>query len=545
MRSYVLSWSLVATSIVAFAAFPIACAVSGVKGTGSGGAAGSGGSGGSGGTTSSETGGSGGGDAGPDAMPEPGAPCAADVDCADLTSTCSVGACVDGFCQKQGINDFKPCEDGLFCTINDVCVNGTCLGGTSKICPSSGEVCKIGSCDEAMDACTLVPVNEGGSCDDGDPCTDLGTCKAGTCGLGPPINCSHLDGTCSKGVCDKVLGCVAQPLNDGSKCDDGAYCTVNDKCQTGKCTGEPNPCGAPNDPCKVAVCDEITKTCKAVNGNDGASCDDGSACTAGETCASGICVGGMPANPGLSCNDSNACTVGEACLGGLCSGGTPIVACATGDGCCPPGCDALSDQDCKKLKVGVTSGLYYSDDLRAYLATEPFIASAVKTTACKLADLQQFDVVVLWGNTSCLDEKAINAYVQGGGGVIATPWFFDKFGALDALPVTASIIGGKPSYPLQVTVTDPADVLLQGVQFNAGDLVGWEDGSFSLKPGATGSVNWLNDPKKLAVSKWAYGSGRSVYLDFHYITADCDLAIKYPWGQKLVYNAVLWTGKVF
>jgi len=543
MRSSLLSWSLVATALSALSAVPIACAASGVKTTG--GEGGAGGSGGQGGPAGSGGQGGEGGDAGPDAMPMPGAPCQADLECADLTGACSLGACEGGFCQKKPLNDFKPCDDGLFCTVNDICLNGSCVAGTSKICPASGESCKIGSCNEAMDTCEVAPVNEGGACDDGNPCTDLGICKQGTCSPGPPKDCSFLNGTCSIGTCDKALGCVAKPVNDGSKCDDGAFCTVNDACKAGKCTGDPNPCGAPNDPCKVAKCDEIKKTCTAVAGNDGASCDDGSACTAGETCSGGTCVGGMPANPGLSCNDSNACTVGEACLEGLCGGGSPVVACAAGDGCCPPGCDALSDQDCKKIKVGVMGGPFYKDDLRAYLAMQPFVDFAQKTDACSLAQMQQFDVVILHGNMNCFDQKAANAYVQGGGGLIATPWFFNNLGALDAMPVTGSSLGGKPSFPLQVTVTDAADVLLQGVQFQAGDLVGWEEQNFALKPGATSSVIWLGDPKKIAVAKWSYGAGRSVYLDFHYLTADCELAVKYPWGQKLVYNAVLWTGKAF
>jgi hypothetical protein len=64
-----------------------------------------------------------------------------------------------------------------------------------------------------------------------------------------------------------------------------------------------------------------------------------------------------------------------------------------------------------------------------------------------------------------------------------------------------------------------------------------------LKPGASSSVIWKNDTKKLAVAKWQYGQGRAVYLDFHYFTSDCTNASNYPWGKQLGYNAALWAGK--
>ena len=55
-----------------------------------------------------------------------------------------------------------------------------------------------------------------------------------------------------------------------------------------------------------------------------------------------------------------------------------------------------------------------------------------------------------------------------------------------------------------------------------------------MRPGST---------SRIAAAKWAYGNGRAVYLNFHYITSDCSLAINYNWGKNLVYNAVRWAGK--
>ncbi|MDC0749557.1 hypothetical protein [Polyangium mundeleinium] len=538
MRMASLTSPVLFLPLLTLAAAPFACANPLQRpdlGTGAGGDAGAGSAGG--------MGGAGGLDGGPDVTP--GSPCTTDLDCVPLEGPCSDGVCAgDNGCQLVPKNDFGPCDDGLFCTVNDVCLSGACTAGTSMICPSNGEACKIGSCNEATDACEFGPVNEGGFCDDGDPCTELGVCKAGACQLGPKLDCSFLNNLCSVGTCDPVVGCIAVPQNDGVFCDDTLFCTVEDVCISGQCVGTPNPCTPTADPCKNPQCDEIQKTCVAIAGNDGAACEDGNACTAGEVCAGGACSSGAPVPPGTTCNDNKACTTGETCEAGTCGGGAPILACAHGDGCCPAGCDLSTDDDCKLLKIGVMGGPFYVDDLRAHLATQPFVGSAVVNTDCSLATLQTFDVVILHGQMSCFSPSTINTYVQGGGGVIATPWMYSNYGDLDALPVTGKLINSFQSYPLNVTVTDPTDVLLEGVTFQNGDFVGWEEIQFTLKPGAKSSVVWLGDLSRHAVAKWQYGSGRVVYLDFHYLTSDCSLASGYTWGKQLAYNATLWAGKV-
>ncbi|MDI1443182.1 hypothetical protein [Polyangium sp. 6x1] len=539
MRTSSLTSPLLLLPLLTLAAAPFACANPIDKpddvGAGAGGDAGAGGAGG--------MGGAGGLDAGPDVTP--GTPCETDLDCVPLEGPCSDGVCAgESGCQLVPKNDFGPCDDGLFCTINDVCLSGVCTAGTSKLCPSNGESCKIGSCNEANDACEFAPVNEGGFCNDGDLCTDLGTCKAGSCQLGPPIDCSFLNDNCAVGICDPASGCVAVPQNDGVFCDDNLFCTVEDVCVSGQCIGKPNPCAPTADPCQIPQCDEILKTCTTAAGNDGAACDDNNSCTAGEVCAAGACGVGAPVPAGTTCNDNTACTTGETCSAGTCGDGTPILACANGDGCCPAGCDLSTDDDCKLLKIGVMGGPFYVDDLRAHLASQPFVGSAVVNTDCSLASLQKFDVVILHGFMSCFSPATLNTYVQGGGGVIATPWLYSNYGDLDCLPVTGQHINSFQSYPLSVSVTDPADVLLQGVTFQKGDFVGWEEVQFTLKPGAKSSVVWLGDASRIAVAKWPYGGGRVVYLDFHYLTSDCSLASGYTWGKQLAYNAALWAGKV-
>jgi hypothetical protein len=309
--------------------------------------------------------------------------CVKQADCAALVDACHVGNCVNGMCEQVAANDGSACDDGLYCTDNDACQSGTCVGGTQKFCPSP-DSCHVGSCDEATKACGSAPGNDGASCDDGDPCTYSGTCSQGTCSKGASVDCSAFNGTCSDGVCDPVLGCIAKPKNDGAPCDDGLYCTVQDACKAGACTGVPNTCSDPvNAACMIASCNEAQKSCVAVPGNDGKACDDGNPCTVSETCSSGNCLGGVPGNNGSTCDDKDACTSGTMCSNGVC--GNPqsqVVQCINGDQCCPAGC-GLNDNDCVNLN-GVFAQ-YNSESRNVYIWKTPVPCADLSqyTTFCQ------------------------------------------------------------------------------------------------------------------------------------------------------------------
>jgi hypothetical protein len=57
-------------------------------------------------------------------------------------------------CAAAG-SDGRACDDGLYCTVDDRCAAGVCLGVER---PCGGEVgfCQVGRCDEARDRCTAV-----------------------------------------------------------------------------------------------------------------------------------------------------------------------------------------------------------------------------------------------------------------------------------------------------------------------------------------------------------------------------------------------------
>jgi hypothetical protein len=359
-------------------AFGGACATS--VSSGSPGAGGSGGAGGATSTDSSTASATGSTSTGPNGT------CVHAADCAFMNDTCNVGSCVNSVCQKAPANDFATCDDGQYCTENDICMGGVCTGGSMMYCPPD-DSCHIGTCDEASHACTNVPGNDGAQCDDKDPCTSSGACENGTCAKGPPVDCSVFDGECTAGVCDPVQGCQPQPANEGGLCNDGLgnqcsqgycaagscasqpknngqpcddtkYCTINDHCAAGMCIGDPNPCAPPNNPCQMGVCNENAKSCVTTLAPDGLACSTGNICRTAETCLVGMCQGGSGTNNGMACDDGDGCTAGTTCANGSCTGATSTISvCMSGDNCCPAGCNIQGDADCLYWASGVQSNI--------------------------------------------------------------------------------------------------------------------------------------------------------------------------------------------
>ncbi|MEZ4295176.1 MAG: hypothetical protein R3B70_09370 [Polyangiaceae bacterium] len=337
------SW-LILAAVSALLTLP-ACATSVSADGGAGGIGGS--------TGGATTGGAGGATGGTGGVTTNTGPCTGADDCVAFTDSCNTGACINGECGKLPANDGSACEDGKECTQNDYCDNGVCIGGALKPCVAS-DPCMVGTCDPGTDQCVEVPGNNGAPCTLGDACVIQASCISGVCQPKQLKDCSFMNTVCGTGFCNPQNGaCEVSPMADGSVCNDGKFCTVNDQCVGGQCKGLPNTCSvAAGDPCKVGVCNELNKTCQQVAGNDGAACDDGNLCTAGETCALGKCVNGAPANDGAACDDGDGCTGGTSCAGGTCQNATSqIVACVDGDMCCPAGC--ANDKDCLYWASGV------------------------------------------------------------------------------------------------------------------------------------------------------------------------------------------------
>lgn len=288
---------------------------------------------------------------------EPAAECP--TDCSELNDGCTVGVCDAGSCVARPADDGTACDDGSLCTNDDVCTAGVC-GGVELDCSERDSGCTTGVCDPETGACVDTVAEDGASCDDGNACTDGDVCTAGVCG-GAALDCSDLDGPCSAGVCDPEAGCVAQPLDDGTTCDDESLCTSNDMCVAGACVGDAVECPDAGT-CGTGICDPETGSCGIDPAPDGTACDDGSVCTDDEACLAGACVGTLPdcsafdgicsigvCDPesgecgeeplmdGTACDDGSLCTDDEACLAGSCVGTQPDCTAFDGEDTCTVG----------------------------------------------------------------------------------------------------------------------------------------------------------------------------------------------------------------
>ena len=302
------------------------------------------------------------------------------TDCSSLDDQCNVGVCNEttDVCDAQTINEGLACNDGLFCTVSEICTAGVCGGGFATDCSAFTDQCNTGVCNETTNVCEAQSANEGLGCDDAQFCTVGETCTTGICGGGSPTDCSAFTDQCNLGVCNDTLDvCEAQTANEGAACDDGLFCNAGETCTVGVCGGGgATDCSSLDDQCNLGVCNETTDTCEAQSVNEGLGCSDGDLCTTGDVCTAGACAGivtdcsglddqcnigvcnvgtgvceAQTANEGLGCNDGDLCTSPDTCTSGLCAGppvSCPGQICDSADGLCK---DCLLNADCDDSDV--------------------------------------------------------------------------------------------------------------------------------------------------------------------------------------------------
>lgn len=216
-------------------------------------------------------------------------------DCAQQGDPCRAGSCTPGGCAMLPANEGLACDDGRFCTENTTCSAGSCGGGTPRSCDDDN-ACTFDTCDEATDTCVPdAAANDGLPCQSPDFCVVQQTCNGGVCGGGVARTCDDSN-PCTVDGCDELAdACTHQDKIDGTPCEDGAFCTLGDSCQTGQCQpGAAVPCTDAN-PCTVDSCDEDNDACiyafaepgtRCVDAVTATSCD-GSGGAAGFICAFG------------------------------------------------------------------------------------------------------------------------------------------------------------------------------------------------------------------------------------------------------------------
>jgi MYXO-CTERM domain-containing protein len=320
--------------------------------------------------------------------------------CAPSGNTCApTGVCdpSNGICGYAPVTNGTTCNDNNPCTDNDHCSGGTCTGTPNSNTCGADQCHDAGQCNPATGTCSGTPKANGTQCNDNDPTTVNDQCVNGSCvGVNPCAGqadgtaCSNgvvSNGTCSGGVCTATTtGCAGKP--DGTACDDGNSSTINDHCVSGVCVGTPvtssctgqqdgtacddhnactrsdqclngvctgtNPvvCAAPSACHQPGACDYQTGLCAYVNLANGDPCTDTNG-NAG-SCVNGRCnvTSSSVDGGGDECSGKSD---GTTCTGGTCTGGTCVL--PGGGGTC--GCGTAGS--------GPASGLFLALAMMAIL----------------------------------------------------------------------------------------------------------------------------------------------------------------------------------
>ncbi len=281
--------------------------------------------------------------------------CVVASDCDD-GNDCTLDECKSGKCSNTAKPDNTACDDGAFCTVNDKCLGGACMG-TPRDCSAFANACNLASCNEQFDICEQKPKANGTSCSDGLYCNGNETCQSGTCQAGAvpvcndnnactndvcdPIqdkcvfnlknlsgleswtvsgscgdgidndcdgladyadpdcrqcqndnDCAASIGQCKKAVCNLVTYKCETQNLTGTYCDDSQWCTTGDICNNGVCSGVARDCSVYGDTCNAGTCNESLDICQKSPKPDNTVCDDGQWCTVNDHCSSGTCVSG-------------------------------------------------------------------------------------------------------------------------------------------------------------------------------------------------------------------------------------------------------------
>ncbi len=396
------------------------------------------------------------------------------MDCSTLPAgPCRVSVCNTGqelgpinMCLVVAAPTGTSCDDGTFCTMNDFCDAGTCVGGPTNDCGLPVSPCDSVICSEQSQTCHVAPVNDGTACTPTDPCEVNGICSLGVCegepkncGLSPLVECNDV-------ACDSATGlCVGtpDPTKNNNPCVlTGDVCQVDKTCQAGQCVGgTPKDCSAFDVACEIGVCDASTGNCGPMNAPEGTSCEDGIPdCAVGACDDSGQCKA-EPAADGTACNDHDSCTSAEECTLGSCGGGAAVGGCSLyfkeGFESCPNGWTFGGDWECG---VPQNVGPPLANSGNSALATNIDGVYSVS---------QSFNVAVA-------DSPAIDLSGATNPVLSFWAWSHTEGGTFDGWNLKVSTNGGS-SYTQVATVSPAYPLTISGQPAWGGNesLLGWQN----------------------------------------------------------------------
>ena len=163
-------------------------------------------------------------------------------------------------------------------------------GGAEDIDPTDAADQPDGEDAEPAGPCDGLP--DGTPCEDGDVCTLDDVCDGGQCVGGVNRSCDD-QGPCQPGVCDEALGCVYETLADGAACSVACFDVAT--CQTGACVVDGDSevqCPTPDSDCIAELrCATATGDCTVeIYAPNEAPCDqDDDSCSLDACDGAGTC----------------------------------------------------------------------------------------------------------------------------------------------------------------------------------------------------------------------------------------------------------------
>lgn len=222
------------------------------------------------------------------------------------------------------------CNDGLFCTQNEVCNGAGACVGTARSCADAA-ACTSDVCNEAADRCDNTLVTDG--------CVIGGASCVGPGAVNPENPCQTCaPATSTTSYSNRPSGsqcgspaCAAGTLTPAAQCDASGMCQAQSpvSCDGSACVSPTSCTGL----CSVDLDCQLGYYC-AADGTCKPKANPGDSCTGGNTCASGYCVDGVCCNS--ACDGTcEACNLVD--MAGTCSpypsGSDPERECPAGQFC--------------------------------------------------------------------------------------------------------------------------------------------------------------------------------------------------------------------